>query len=157
MTSGDQDTSPLGNQVNINIQPSITAIWKKLGSEGLPVRPCSSIYLCSWRSQTSLSVSDASVRCMGLNLSLELKHTTFLCKCGCKYYQQTGHLRERCPYSKSKQSVSVRWGGPMCLLATLSLEKVWIPSECCICSALFRSYGVQEPCPTNSTLVNDFK
>lgn len=98
MTSGNQDTSHLGNQVNINIQPSITAIWKKLGSEGLPVRPCSGIYLCSWRSQTSLSVSDASVRCVGLNLSLELKHTTFPCACGCKYYQQTGHSRDRCPH-----------------------------------------------------------
>lgn len=122
MTSRNQDTSHLGNQVNINIQPSITAIWKKLGSEGLPVRPCSSIYLCSWRSQTSLSVSDASVRCMGLNLSLELKHTTFLCECGCKYYQQVtqemgAHI------SKSKQSLSVRREEPMYLLATPSSGK----------------------------------
>lgn len=45
MTSGSQDTSHLGNQVNINIQLSITAIWKKLGGEGLPVRPCS-VFIC---------------------------------------------------------------------------------------------------------------
>lgn len=122
MTSRNQDTSHLGNQGNINIQPSITAIWKKLGSEGLPVRPCSSIYLCSWSSQNSLSVSDASVRCTGLNLSLELKHTTFLCECGCKYYQQVTqeigvHI------SKSKRSLSVRHEDPMCLLAISSLGK----------------------------------
>ena len=88
MTSRNQDASHLGNQVNINIQPSIIILWKKLGSEGLPVRPCSSIYLCSWRPQTSLSVSNASVRYSGLNPRLELKHITFLCECEYKYYQQ---------------------------------------------------------------------
>lgn len=98
MTSGNQDISHLGNQVNINIQPSITAIWKKLGSEGLPVRPCCSIYLCSWRFQTSFSVISASAKSIGLSFSLELKHTTFVYACGRKHWQQTGQSRDRCSY-----------------------------------------------------------
>lgn len=122
MTSRNQDTSHLGNQVNINIQPSIIILWKKLGSEGLPVRPCSSVYLSSWRPQTSLSVSSASVRYSGLNPRLELKHITFLCECEHKYYQQV--TREIVVLiSKYKQSLSVRHEDPMRSLATSSLEK----------------------------------
>lgn len=98
MTSGNQDISHLGNQVNINTQPSITAIWKKLGSEGLSVRVCGGIYLCSWRFQTGLSVSGASAKTIGLSINLELKHTTFIHAQGCKHYQQMGHSRDRCPY-----------------------------------------------------------